>query len=189
MEKQLKLIQSRLTRKQVPVSLPQIRKHITDTRPGIEEFEFDEAELATIVDELLSTFSQMVPVEPTDSTLSQRDKQELIQQVASTLDVQIPVNEIKLISQKMNWALSDRASLKEKIKSAIIAWIDHHIDQDFQETDSLIEDVQNHLASKLNESNRHFTQKAERFSLDVEKAVNNFRTTEATVLGFFKIPS
>jgi hypothetical protein len=189
-QNQVKLIQSRLKSRGARFTLEAIRTFIFT---NYHDEELTEDQISAIVEKMLSELSEIVPAsvetEPTDSTLSLREKQELIEQVASTLDINLPVQEIKSISQKMDWALSDRASLKDRIKSAIIAWIDYHVDQDLEDTDSLIQEVQGHLATKLQQSNRHFTQKAEDFSLEVTKAVEHFRATEATVLSFFQIPS
>lgn len=201
-QKQAKVVQSRLTRKEVSITLQEIKTYVAQTRPGVEEFE--EAELSTIVDELLLSSNpqsqslavngelpvdEIVPVdEVTKSAMSVAQKQELITQVATALDVSLSVTQVQEISQKMNWAMSDRTNVKQRIQAAIVAWIDYQTDQDLRQTNEMMQAVEGHLATKLQESNQHFSNKAQQLSTRVGQAVEQFRATETEVLSFFQIP-
>ena len=138
--------------------------------------------------EELSNSSEIVSVSTNDE-LSHTQKQTLIQQVASTLEVNLSVDQVKKISQKMDWSLSDRTLLKDRIQSAIVAWIDYQIEQDKQQTDDMMQEVEEHLVTKLQESNQHFDSKAREFSNRIEEAREKFRATETELLDLFKIPS
>jgi uncharacterized protein YoxC len=181
--REAKIIQSRLTRKGQSFSLAQIKRHISDKYP---ENELTEENISKIVDELLP--QSKLAVTKTNE-LSHTQKQTLIQEIASSLDVNLSIDQIKQVSQKMDWALSDRASLRGQIKSAIIAWIDYQLAEDMQQTDDLMQEVEDHFVSKLQESNERFNNKARKFSDRVNESVENFRNTKTEILNLFKIPS
>ncbi|WP_414755586.1 hypothetical protein [Anabaena sp. CCY 9910] len=181
--KEAKVIQSRLSRKGVTLSLAQIREHIAEK---YDQAEMAEDVISKIVEDLAGS-SEMVPIEK--SELSHTQKQTLIQQVASTLDINLSLEQITGISKKMNWALSDRASLKERVRDAIIAWVDYQIEQDKRQTDEMMREVEGHLVTRLQESNQHFNNRARDFSERVSDAVEKFRTTETEILDLFKVPN
>ncbi len=179
---QVKVIQSRLKNRGKKFTLEQIRTHILI---DYHDEDLTEEQMSAIV-EKLSPSSEMVPVNAGE--LSQSQKQTLIQQVASTVDVALPIEQIQQISQKMDWAISDRASLKDRIQSAIIAWVNHQVEQDKQETDEMIQQVEEHFVAKLQEGNDYFGDKTHQFSKRIEEARDKFRTSETEILSLFKVP-
>ncbi|ACC81175.1 hypothetical protein [Nostoc punctiforme] len=184
-QNKIKVIQTRLKNRGKRFTLDQIRKHIIVS--NYADVEPTENLISKIVDEL-SGSSEIVPASTNDE-LSHTQKQTLIQQVASTLEVSLSVEEVQSISQKMDWVLSDRASLKDRIKSAIVAWVDYQVDQDLQQTDEMMQEVEQYLVTRLQEANQHFNSKATAFSGRIEEARDKFRTTEAKILNLFKVPS
>ncbi|HYX18314.1 MAG TPA: hypothetical protein VE944_28905 [Nostoc sp.] len=189
-QNQIKVIQSRLKNRGKKFTLEYLRTYVlVDYR----DEELTEDQISAIVDKLSGSDALELAntaLSGTDSSaseLSQTQRQTLIQQVASTIDVSLPVEQIKLISQKMDWAISDRASLKTQIQSAIVAWINHQIDQDKQQTDEMMQEVEQHFVTKLQEGNDHFDDKTRAFSIHVGQARDKFRATEAEILDFFKI--
>lgn len=182
-QNQVKIVQSRLKNRGKKFTLEQIRTYIL---ANYHDEELTDDQMSAIVDHL--TGGEALALSNA-SELSQAQKQTLIQQVASTLNIDLPIEQIREISQQMNWALSDRASLKERVQSAIIAWVNYQIEQDKQQTDEMMREVESHLATKLQESNEHFTHSAQRFSRRVSEAVGKFRTTETELLDLFKVPS
>ncbi|MEH1822166.1 MAG: hypothetical protein V7L31_24335 [Nostoc sp.] len=182
-QNQIKAIQSRLKSRNQKFTLEQLRTYIFT---HYHDEELTEDQMSVIV-EKLSASSEMVPTGAGE--LSHAQKKTLIQQVASTLDVSLPIEQIKSISQKMDWAISDRAELKTRIQSAIIAWVDHQIEQDKRQTDDIMQQVETHLIAGLEESNEHFSGKTRAFSRRVEEARDKFRDSEAEILSLFKVPS
>ncbi len=184
MTKQVKLIQSRLSRLGVKVSLAEIREHIAVSYNGDE---LTPEQISAIVEELSSSSTKLATVKK--SQLSQTEKRALVQQVASSLEIELPVEEIREISQKLNWTISDRASLKEQIGGAIIAWVDYQIDKDKQQTDEMFEDVETHLSTRLNESNQHFKQRTAELSSQLGVVTEKFCATRTEILDLFQIPN
>ena len=181
-QNQAKVIQSRLKNRGKKFTLEQLRTYIFT---HYHDEELTEDQMSAIVEKLSG--SSMVPVGADE--LSHSQKQALIQQVASALEVALPIEQIKQISQKIDWAIASRVSLKDQIQAAIIAWVDYQIDQDNRQTDEMMQAVESHLTMRLQESNQHFNHKAFQFSKQVDEAVEKFRTTEAEILSIFKIPS
>ena len=183
--KEAKIIQSRLSRKGVTISLAQIREHVASNYAGAEA-DLTEEQISEIVQKLSESTAISVA---SKGELSEKEKQSFIQQTASSLDINLSLEEIKGISQKMDWAMSDRTSLKKRVQDAIIAWVDYQIDQDKRQTDDMMREVEGHLNTRLLESNEHFNNSARQFSGRVGDAIEKFRATETEILGLFKIPS
>ncbi|MBD2489044.1 hypothetical protein [Aulosira sp. FACHB-615] len=182
-QNQVKAIQSRLSSRGQKFTLGQIREHIA---ANYDDEELSQEQISEIVDKL-SGSSEMVPAGAGE--LSNFQKKSLIKEIAVELNLNLSFEQIKDISQKMNWALSDRTSLKERIQSAMIAYIDYQVDQDLRQTDEMMQEVTTHLSQRLQESNQHFNNKASEFSQQINGAVEKFRTTEAEILDLFKVPS
>ena len=184
MMKEAKIIQSRLSRKGVTISLAQIREYVASNHAGTEA-DLTEERISEIVQELSESTAILLA---SKSELSERQKQSFIEQTASSLDINLSLEEIKGISQKMDWALNDRASLKKRVQDGIIAWVDYQIKQDKQQTDNMMREVEEHLVTRLQETNEHFNNSARQFSGRVGDAIEKFRATEEKILGLFKIP-
>ena len=183
MMKEAKIIQSRLSRRGVSVNLSEIREHLASN--GYSDSALSEDQISQVVESFLPT--GIVPADEPGS-LSQEKKQEFIQQVASNLDISLSLDNVKEISQKLDWALSDRASIKSRIQAAIIAWIDFKVDQDKLDTDRLIQSAENHFSEKMQQAALHFDQKTSDFSNRVGQSVKQFRSQEDRFLNLFKIP-
>ncbi|MDZ8138859.1 MAG: hypothetical protein RM049_26745 [Nostoc sp. DedQUE04] len=191
-QNQIKVIQSRLKSRNKKFTLEQIRTYVLT---NYHDEELTEDQILAIVDKLSGSdarglantaLSKIVPAD-TSNDLSQVERQGMIEQVASTLEIDLSVEQVKRISSDMDWALSDRAALKKQICTAIIAWADHKFNEDATSTDEMMEEVEAHFLSRLKENNQHFNRKVNEFSGEVSKAINKFRTTEAEVLDLFKI--
>lgn len=181
-DKQAKVIQTRLKTRGSEYSLAQIREHVGG---NYDSDELTESQVSEIVQQL--TGSSLAPVDSGDISYSQ--KQTLVQQVATSLELDLPVDHIREISQQMNWALSDRSTMKQRIKAAIIAWVNHQVEKDQEETNKIMEEVEGALVAGLESSNQHFKQRSQDFSRRVDAAVEKFRTTEAEVLDLFQVPN
>jgi hypothetical protein len=178
-----KTIQSRLSRKGVTFSLAQIREYLEQN--GYPQSDLTDEQVTQIVDNLSP--AGIIPATESAS-LTQQEKQNFIQEVASNLQINLSLDNVKEISQKLDWAFNDRTSLKAKIQQAIIAWIDFKAGQDKQQTDELIETTQQYFSQRMAESGEYFNTRATDFSKGLEESVHQFRATEDKFLELFKIP-
>ncbi|MFN6560065.1 MAG: hypothetical protein RMY28_009675 [Nostoc sp. ChiSLP01] len=181
-QNQVKVIQSRLKTRGKKFTLEQLRNNILI---DYHDDELTEEQMSAIV-EKMSGSSELVQTDASELTHNQ--KESLIQEVASELKVDLSVEQVKRLSQEMDWALRDRATLRKKICAAIIAWTNHKFEQDALSTDEMMDEVEQHFVRRLKQNNQHFNKRVNEFSGEVNQAIEKFRTAEAEILDLFKIP-
>jgi hypothetical protein len=193
---QVKLIQARLARKDVPMTSAQIREYLANSRPEVTEF--DEAELSKIVEELSASVA-MVPamdneiltttdeplLPPTESTLTISEKQELVAETAQQIGVTLLGSEIKQIAQSIASGFDSREQLFNEVTNAIVAFVEYRIGA---QGDAL-KDAALRIRAKLGEGNSTTRDVFSGIRQDIDSTNTDFKSNFEGITALFAIPS
>lgn len=184
----IKVIQSRLSRKNVQASLGEIREYIAE---NYGDTEINEEMMKSCIEHFTKA-----PLAASTSDITVTQKQELIGAVAKEIDVAIPVEAITKIANSIDWAIESRAQLMQELRVAVRAWANHKLEQASQlgeqlrqETEQFFGEIKDTISTAVEEDNRNFETQAESLSNEVNKALSSFRNSKAAILERFKIAS
>lgn len=180
--KQIKVIQSRLKTRGVDKTSPEIREYLFSEFP---DEELSEKQLSKAVSHFQGSAEIVVR---SKSEINALNRDELVQQVASGLSIDLPIEEIRAISQQLHDVTSDRASLIQQIKDSVIAWVEYKASQDEQQIKEAFRDIEGVLTQRLGSNNQAFVNKSQALRDRVSGYQDTFRQSSKEVSDLFKIP-
>ena len=183
---QAKVIQSRLSRKKVSLSQPEIKAYVESKHPDVEQLTPEQLDEVTVeLIEKHSVKSLSVPSAPNltvvadaPSSLTHEQQEESIQKVAKEIDIALPIEAIKSIAGAVNWVLADR----EQIRVEIRRWVDNKLALDARSSEEMFNNLETEFSQKLNENNQNFNARAGKFQQLLAAREDEFRSQVATIL-------
>jgi gas vesicle protein len=205
MSNKVKVIQSRLSRRGVNLSLEEIREALRELAvPGIASNYGDVEVTDEMVSEIVQSLTggaitanesaiELASEEKPELVTTPEEKEKIIASVAKEIDISLPVAAIKQIATSIDWAIASRSDLMKQLKVAIQSWAEHKVAQMSEElnkeTDELLGTISQTISDSVESDNEHFSRKVKTLQSEIAQRIEAFRSSQAAILGIFKVPN
>jgi len=211
MNKFLTRIQSRLYRKGLRISLPDIRliynQRVVDLENPADE------ELDDVVDHFLRQYSKPVPVElvqeeeiqvdpaldelPDDeinieeaeTAIALQEKTDFVAVTAASMGVNLDMEGLSNIAQNVNCSSDDLHSSLDEIKTAIIAYIRHKSEANRLKIHQVINEIRGIAADEFEDNSQQLVEGLQELNSQMQNQSTDFKSKLKFCLDAFALPS
>jgi hypothetical protein len=183
MQDVVKLVQTQLSRKGLKWTRQQVKDYL-DTYEGSLD---DVVDIICAQPEVKqpSAITKQTPVDL--SKVEEEEKEIEVKNIASEMQIDLPIEAIKQIASSVTYALDSRAEFLEELRGAIKAWA-NKVNQKLQtDVDNTFAEVNSEVQRILAEDNQRIVNMAQSFKEDVEASVESFRQKGKEAITIFRV--
>lgn len=199
-----KRIQSRLTRKGLSVSLPEIREQVNKLIPDLDNL--TDSDLNNVINHFMNQQSALTTtddsniievennpvedaVEEQKPALATTTKNELVSQAANSLNIELSTTEIENIATNFNASSDDFTTTLEELKSAILAFINHKVATNNLIITNTINEIYSVASDGFESNNQHLNNGLNQLNKALNQQSSDFKSRLKNTLAKFQIPA